>query len=181
MSGQFSASLSLDELPERIGTTPTLGPRSARAPADWLGTSDTGTDRRALEAPAPASRRRDGELGLQVGILLHLACIAFVGTVIIVVFFGIALSLLGHRTGEVIVNSGARDHHTASVGAKPEMLLSTPGNSADTYSFDLRTDLALNVSKKNYAVTLQPGEARPMGSPRLAPRSPPREVGPTRC
>ena len=130
MSGQFSASLSLDELPERIGTTPTLGPRSARAPADWLGTSDTGTDRRALEAPAPASRRRDGELGLQVGILLHLACIAFVGTVIIVVFFGIAFSLLGHRTGEVIVNSGARDHHTASVGAKPEMLLSTPTVSA---------------------------------------------------
>jgi hypothetical protein len=69
-------------------------------------------------------------LGLQVGILLHLACIAFVGTVIIVVFFGIAFSLLGHRTGEVIVNSGARDHHTASVGAKPEMLLSTPTLSA---------------------------------------------------
>jgi hypothetical protein len=63
MSGQFSASLSLDELPERIGTTPTLGPRSASAPAEWLGTSDTGTDRRALEAPAPASRRQDGELG----------------------------------------------------------------------------------------------------------------------
>jgi hypothetical protein len=63
MSGQFYASLSLDELPERIGTTPTLGPRSAGAPAEWLGTSDTGTDRRALEAPAPASRRRNGELG----------------------------------------------------------------------------------------------------------------------
>jgi hypothetical protein len=38
--------------------------------------------------------------------------------------------------------------------------LENTGNSADTYSFDFRTDLTLNISKKNYAVTLQPGEAR---------------------
>jgi len=109
MSGQFSASPSFDELPERISTPPTLAPRSARPAADSLGISDTGTDGAALEAapPAPASRRRGAELGRQVGILLHLACIAFVGTAIIVVFFGIAFSLLRHPSGEGIANSGA--------------------------------------------------------------------------
>jgi hypothetical protein len=128
MSGQFSASLSFDELPERISTTPAPATRSARPPAASLGISDTGTDRAALEAapPTPASRRRRAELGRQVGILLHLACIAFVGTAIIVVFFGIAFSLLRHPTGEVIANSGARDRHMAPVRAKPEMLLSAP-------------------------------------------------------
>src|SRR5215813_4153162 len=97
MSGQFSASLSFDELPEQSSTTPTLAPRSARPPADSLGISDTGTDRAALEAapPTPASRR-GAELGRQAGTLLHLACIAFVGAAIIVVFFGIAFSLLRH-------------------------------------------------------------------------------------
>ena len=85
MSGQFSASPSFDELPERISTTPAPATRSARPPAASLGISDTGTDRAALEAapPTPASRRRRAELGRQVGILLHLACIAFVGTAII--------------------------------------------------------------------------------------------------
>lgn len=38
--------------------------------------------------------------------------------------------------------------------------LENTGNSADTYSFDFRTELSLNVPKKNYALTLQPGEAR---------------------
>gem|GEM_PF-4794060 len=38
--------------------------------------------------------------------------------------------------------------------------LENTGNGADTYSFDFSTDLALNIAKKNYAVTLQPGEAR---------------------
>jgi hypothetical protein len=128
MSGQFSASLSFDELPERISTTLTPAPRSARPLADSLGISDTGTDRAALEAapPAPASRRRGAELARQVGILLHLACIAFVGTAIIVVFFGIAFSLLRHPTGEGIANSGARDRHMAPVGAKSETPLSAP-------------------------------------------------------
>jgi len=132
MSGQFSASLSFDELPERISTTPTPAPRSVRPPTDSLGVSDSGTDRAALEAPppVPTSRRWDGELGRQVGILLHLACIALVGTAIIVVFFGIAFSLLRHPTGEGIGNSGARDRPMASVGAKPEMPLSAPTLSA---------------------------------------------------
>ncbi|OQP59213.1 hypothetical protein A3860_38180 [Niastella vici] len=38
--------------------------------------------------------------------------------------------------------------------------LENTGNSPDTYTFDFRTDLALNIAKKNYAITLQPGEAR---------------------
>src|SRR5215472_8245114 len=128
MSGQFSASLSFDELPKRISTTPSPVPRSVRPPADSLGISDTGTDRAALEAPPPepTSRRWGGELGREVGILLHLACIALVGTAIIVVFFGIAFSLLRHPTGEGIANSGARDRPMESVGAKPEMPLSAP-------------------------------------------------------
>jgi hypothetical protein len=128
MSGQFSASPSLDDLPERISTTPTPDTRSARPPADWLGISDTGTDRAALEATpsAPASRRWGDKLGLQVGILLHLACIAFVGTVIIALYFGIAFSLLGHPTEKIIVNSGARDRQMTPVGAEPEMLQSAP-------------------------------------------------------
>ena len=132
MSGQFSASLSFDELPERISTTPSPVPRSVRPPADSLGISDTGTDRAALEAPPPeaTSRRWGGELGREVGILLHLACIALVGTAIIVVFFGIAFSLLRHPIGEGIANSGARDRPMASVGAKPEMPLSAPTLSA---------------------------------------------------
>jgi len=129
MSGQFSAGLSFDELPERTSTTPTPVPRSVRPPADSLGISDTGTDRAALEAPPPepTSRRWGGELGREVGILLHLACIALVGTAIIVVFFGIAFSLLRHPTGEGIANSGARDRPMGSVGAKP---LSAPTLSA---------------------------------------------------
>jgi hypothetical protein len=132
MSGQFSGSLSFDELPERISTTPTPAPRSVRPSADSLGISDTGTDRAALEAapPAPTSHRRGAELGRQVGILLHLTCIAFVGTAITVVFFGIAFSLLRHPTGEGVANSGARDRHMAPVGAKAEMPLSAPTLSA---------------------------------------------------
>src|SRR5215831_555622 len=131
MSGQFSASLSFDELPERISTTPSPVPRSVRPPADSLGISDTGTDRAALEAPPPEPTSRPwGELGRQVAILLHLACIALVGTAIIVVFFGIAFSLLRHPTGEGIANSGARDRPMTSVGAKPEMPLSAPTLSA---------------------------------------------------
>jgi hypothetical protein len=132
MSGQFSASLSFDELPERISGTPTLAPRGARPPADSLGISDIGTDRAALEAaqPASASHGRGAELGRQVGILLHLACIAFVGTAIIVVFFGIAFSLLRYPTGEVIADAGARDHHMLAIGAKPEIPLSAPALSA---------------------------------------------------
>jgi hypothetical protein len=128
MSGQFSTSLSFDELPERVSTTPTPAPRSTRPPANSLAISDTGASRPALEAAPLASglRRRGGELGLQVGILLHLACIAFLGTAIVVVFFGIAFSLLRDPTGEVIANSGARDRHMATVGAKPEMPLSAP-------------------------------------------------------
>ena len=129
MSGQFSASLSFDELPEQISTTPTLAPRSARPPADSLGISDTGTGRSPLEG-APASRRRGAELGRQAGILLHLACIAFVGTAIIVVFFGIAFSLLRHPTGGGIAISDARDRQMAPVGIKTEMLLSAPTLSA---------------------------------------------------
>ena len=126
MSGQFSASLSLDEPPGRASTTPIPAPRSARPPADSLGISDTGTDRPELEAapPAPASRRGGAELGLQVGIFLYLACIAFLGAAIIVVFFGIAFSLLRHPTGEVTDNSGAGDRHMVPVGAKPETPLS---------------------------------------------------------
>ncbi|WP_205509935.1 carboxypeptidase-like regulatory domain-containing protein [Longitalea arenae] len=38
--------------------------------------------------------------------------------------------------------------------------LENTGNSPDTYSFDFRTDLSLNLAKKNYTVSLQPGEAR---------------------
>jgi len=38
--------------------------------------------------------------------------------------------------------------------------LENTGNSADTYTFDFRTDLTLNIARKNYAITLQPGEAR---------------------
>ena len=103
-----------------------------RSPADSLGIAGTGTDRAALEAaqPASASHGRGAELGRQVGVLLHLACIAFVGTAIIVVFFGIAFSLLPHPTGEGIANSGDRDRHMAPVGAKPEMPLSAPTLSA---------------------------------------------------
>src|SRR4029077_1714229 len=52
MSGQFSASPSFDELPERISTPPTLAPRSARPSADSLGISETGTDGAALEGAA---------------------------------------------------------------------------------------------------------------------------------
>jgi hypothetical protein len=128
MSGQFPASLSFDELPERISATPTLAPRSARPPADSVGISDSGTDRAALESamPTPASRRRGDELRLHIGILLHLACIALVGAAVIVVFFGIAFSLVRHPSGEVIANSGARDRHMPSVRATPEMPLSAP-------------------------------------------------------
>jgi hypothetical protein len=128
MSGQFSASLSFDELPERISGTPTPAPRSARSAADSLGISDTGTDRAALESapPTPVSRGRGDELRLQVGILLHLACIAFVGTAITVVFFSIAFSLLRHPTGEIIANSSPRERHIAPVGTKTEMPLSAP-------------------------------------------------------
>jgi hypothetical protein len=57
---------------------------------------------------------------------LHLACVSFVATAIIVVFFGIAFSLLRHPSGEVIANSGARDRHMAPIGAKTEMPLSAP-------------------------------------------------------
>jgi len=133
MSGQFSASLSFDELPERISTTRTPAPRRVRPPTDSLGISDTGTDGRALEAapPAPAPHRRGAEFGRQVGILLHLACIAFVGIAIIVVLFGIAFSLLRHPTGESIANSGARDRHMAPIGAKLAPTLSAvPPHSA---------------------------------------------------
>jgi hypothetical protein len=124
MSGQFSASLSLDELTGPTSTTSTPAPHDARPPAASL--SDTGTDGHALEAAPPASawRRRGTELRLQAGILLYLACIAFVGTAIIVGLFGTAFSLLGHPTAEVIVNSGARDRQLAPVGAKPEMPMS---------------------------------------------------------
>jgi hypothetical protein len=125
MSGQFSASLSFDKLPERISASPTLAPRSARPPVDSLGISDTGTDGRALEAvPAPVSRRRDDGLGPQVGILLHLACIAVVGTAIVVAFFGIAFSGLGHSTEGLTVNSGARDLEMPLAGAELEKLQS---------------------------------------------------------
>jgi hypothetical protein len=126
MSGQFSASLLFDKLPERIGASPTLAPRSARPPVKSLGISDTGTDGPALEAaaPAPASRRWGAELGRQVGILLHLACVAFVGTAIVVAFFGIAFSRLGHPTEGLTVNSGARDRHMAPAKAKPAPTLS---------------------------------------------------------
>jgi hypothetical protein len=125
MSGQFSASLSFDELPERIRTTSTSARRGVRLPTDSLGISDTETNRAALEAapPTSASRCRGAELRRHVGILLHLACIAFVGAAIIVVFFGIAFSLLRHPTGEGIANSGAYDRHVAPVGPKPEMPL----------------------------------------------------------
>jgi hypothetical protein len=126
MSGQFSASLSFDKLPEGISTPPTHALRSARPPVDSLGISDTGTDGRALEAapPAAVSCRRGAELGRQVDILLHLACIAFVGTAIIVAFFGIAFSRLGHPTEEDIANSGARDRRMAPAEAKPAPTLS---------------------------------------------------------
>jgi hypothetical protein len=131
MSGQFSASLSFDELPERI-TTPTPALRSARPPADSLGISDIGSNRSALEAAPPilASRRRGAELWRQAGMLLHLACIAFVGAAIIVVFFGIAFSQLRHPTGEGIASSDARDRYMAPVAAKPEMPLPAPTLSA---------------------------------------------------
>ena len=133
MSGQYSASLSFDKLLERTSTPPIQVPRGARPPIDSFGTSDTGTDGRALEAepPAPASRRRGAELGRQVGILLHLACIAFVGTAIIGAFFGIAFSRLGHPTEEGIANSGARDRHMAPAEAKLAPTLSAvPSRSA---------------------------------------------------
>ena len=131
MSGQFSASLSLDELPEGISTKPTPDPGKAISPADRLGNSEAGTDRPALEAKltAPAWRRW-GELRLRVGILLHLVCNAFIGVVIIVVFFGIAFSMLGHTTKETVANSGARDRHVASVGAETEIPRSAPSLSA---------------------------------------------------
>jgi hypothetical protein len=70
------------------------------------------------------------ELGRQVGILLHLAWIAFVGTAIIAVFFGIAFFLLRHPSEEDIANSGVRDRHVAPVGAKPETPLTAPTLSA---------------------------------------------------
>jgi hypothetical protein len=120
MSGQFSASLSFDELPERISTPPTLGQ--------------------------------------QVGILLHLACIALVGTAIIVVFFGIAFSLLRHPTGEGIANSGARDRHMAPAEAKLAPTLSAvpprsapmpPAGEATTSAASLaplRADLPTSVA-----------------------------------
>lgn len=38
--------------------------------------------------------------------------------------------------------------------------LENTGNTADTYLFDFRTGLTLNIAKKNYSVTLHPGEAR---------------------
>ena len=38
--------------------------------------------------------------------------------------------------------------------------LENTGNNTDSYSFDFNTDLALSIDKKNYSVTLQPGEAR---------------------
>ena len=96
MSGQFSSSLSLDELPEHVSKTPTADPRTAHPPAERLGTSDTGTGRPALDAKLWAPfLRRWSELRPQVGILPHLACNAFVGAMIIVIFFGVAFSMLG--------------------------------------------------------------------------------------
>ena len=96
MAGQFSSSLSLDELPEHVSETPTADPRTARPPADRLSISDTRTGKPALEAkPWAPFLRRWSELRPQVGILLHLACNAFVGAMIIVIFFGVAFSMLG--------------------------------------------------------------------------------------
>ena len=96
MSGQFSASLSLDELPETVSETPTADPRTARPPSDRLSVSDTRTGRPALEAkPWAPFLRRWSELRPQVGILLHLACNVFVGAMIIVIFFGVAFSMFG--------------------------------------------------------------------------------------
>src|SRR5271156_2953377 len=121
MSGQFSASLSLDEPPGRTSTNAHPSTAQSASARDTLGVFDTGTE----AAPsASTSRRRGAELGLQVGIFLYLACIAFLGAAIIVVFFGIAFSLLRHPTGEVTDNSGAGDRHMAPVEAKPEMPLS---------------------------------------------------------
>jgi hypothetical protein len=128
MSGQFSASLSFDDLPERISATPTAAPRGARPPADSLGISDAGTDRPRLEAAplARAPRRWGGKLGLQVGILVHLVCVAFVGAATIVVFFGMAFSLLGDPAKETVVASGARDRQMAPIGAEPDIPQSAP-------------------------------------------------------
>jgi hypothetical protein len=128
MSGQFSASLSLDELTGPTSATRTSAPHGARRSADSLCASDTGADGPALEtaSPVPASRRLGTESRLQIGILLYLAWIALVGTAIILVSFGIAFSPLRHLTLEVVVNSGARDRHPAPVGAKPEMPMAVP-------------------------------------------------------
>lgn len=38
--------------------------------------------------------------------------------------------------------------------------LENTGNNTDHYSFDFHADLALSIDKKNFSVTLQPGEAR---------------------
>src|ERR1044072_167056 len=38
--------------------------------------------------------------------------------------------------------------------------LENTGNNTDSYSFDFNTGLALSIDKKNFSVTLQPGEAR---------------------
>jgi hypothetical protein len=121
MSGQFSASLPFDELPEQISGTAAPDPRKARPTADWLSISNTGADRPALETtPAAPASRRWSKSGLPVGILAHLACITFVGTVIIVVFFGIAFSMLGQTAKQTVANSSARDRQMARVGAGPD-------------------------------------------------------------
>ena len=96
MSGHFSSSLSLDELPEHVSKTSAADPSTARPPADRLSISDTRTGKPALEAkPWAPFLRRWSELRPQVGILLHLACNAFVGAMIIVIFYGVAFSVLG--------------------------------------------------------------------------------------
>src|SRR5262249_34053934 len=80
--------------------------------------------------PLVPTWRRWSELRLQLGILLHLACITLVGTVITVVLFGIAFSMLARTTKETGANSGARDRQM--IGAEPETRQSAPTRSAVT-------------------------------------------------
>ena len=179
MSGQTSASPSIDEPRPKGSAQPELALQSSADPAQHTNTlaassgmlSDIRRSRllpALVEAPAPRRATR----AFPVGILLYLASVGIIAIATIGVFFGLGFFLLARPTEAMIANdAGAKQDSTVN-RRRQQIMVTTSPMSGDVASVPIQPEVLRSAATAALPVApLVPSSSRRL-EPVMRPRVP---------